>query len=225
MEDGVTRRILAYTWVVVALVFVQVVWVGLARYLARQPGSRPSAALSRPDSRLPYPGAGGTGVRILQFYASPGEVVQGDRAIVCYGVENARSVRIEPAVETLRPALTRCFWVEPERDTTYKLVAEGNDGSQAAESFTLTVTPPPPAILFVALSDREVRLGEPITLCYGLQHAYSASLEPLGMPLAPVEKSCVRIIPPRTLDFTLIARGEGGRTDREKFRVRVKTGR
>ena len=40
---------------------------------------------------------------ITQFYARSGEITAGDRNLVCYGVRNATSVRIEPAVESISP--------------------------------------------------------------------------------------------------------------------------
>ncbi len=217
MESDVSRRILAYTWVVVGLAVLQLIWIGVARYSTGQPQSRVASKV-----QTPYPGAAGAAVRITQFYASPGTLPKGERAVICYGVENARSVRIEPPVETLKPALTRCFWIEPERDTTYRLFAAGADGAEVTESLTVRVTPAPPAILFVALSGREVSRDSPLTLCYGVKNVTSARLEPLGMPLAASERMCIRIFPPTTLQYTLVAYGEGGRTDRERFRIRVK---
>ena len=43
--------------------------------------------------------------RILQFYAASGAVDAGENVTICYGVEDAKSVRIEPPVEELKPAL------------------------------------------------------------------------------------------------------------------------
>src|SRR5262245_60776302 len=43
-------------------------------------------------------------VRILQFYASVGILNPGDKAMLCYGVENARSVKISPALDDVYPS-------------------------------------------------------------------------------------------------------------------------
>ena len=32
-------------------------------------------------------------VKILQFYAAPGEIITGEQALLCYGTEDAASVR------------------------------------------------------------------------------------------------------------------------------------
>ena len=78
-------------------------------------------------------------VRILQFYASVGSVTVGEKATLCYGVENARSVRISPMLPGVYPALRRCVEILPEHTTHYMIMAEGYDGQVATRSFTLAV--------------------------------------------------------------------------------------
>jgi hypothetical protein len=80
-------------------------------------------------------------VRILQFYASAGSVTPGEKAKLCYGVENARAVRISPAVSEVYPSPSRCLEIVPERTTHYMILAEGFDGAVATRSFTLAVVP------------------------------------------------------------------------------------
>src|ERR1035438_6353418 len=47
---------------------------------------------------------GGTGLKILQFYAREGTITEDQGTVICYGVLNAKSVRIEPPVEGVYPA-------------------------------------------------------------------------------------------------------------------------
>ncbi len=164
----------------------------------------------------------GTAVKITQFYARAGDMTDAERNIICYGVRNAKSVRISPPVEDLTPSLNRCFWVNPKQDTTYTLFAEGFDGTHDSASFQLSVKPAPPHIQYVAVSHDEVRRGEPVTICYGVDHAKGVRLEPLGMALPPLEKNCNRFYPSVTMKYTLVAFDGAGRTDREKFSIRVK---
>jgi hypothetical protein len=82
-------------------------------------------------------------VRILRFYASVGALLPGETAQLCYGVENAKSVRISPWVTGVAPSARRCLPVVPERTTHYTIVAEGYDGAIATRSLTLPVEPPP----------------------------------------------------------------------------------
>jgi hypothetical protein len=164
----------------------------------------------------------GTSVRISEFYAMAGEMTDADRNTICYGVRNAKSVRMEPAVNHLWPSMTRCFWVEPRQDTTYKLIAEGFDGSQASASFQVRVKPAPPSILFMAVSHKEIQRGDAVTVCYGVSHARAVRLDPIGWNLAPIAKNCARFYPKMTLGYTLVAAGEAGVTDTDKFRVAVR---
>ena len=81
-------------------------------------------------------------VKILNFYANVGAVTAAQKALLCYGVENAKSVRISPTVPGVYLALNRCLEVVPERTTHYTILAEGYDGAVATQSFTLPVQPP-----------------------------------------------------------------------------------
>jgi hypothetical protein len=98
----------------------------------------------RPEPRFVRPlGTRSGPVKILNFYASVGAVTVGEKALLCYGVENAKSVRISPALQGVYPAHNRCLEIVPERTTHYTILAEGYDGRVATQSFTLPVQPPP----------------------------------------------------------------------------------
>ena len=201
-----------------AIVIANLAWVCLQRHngvarMERRIDARRQPAGERNSS---------TGVRITQFYATSGEITDADHDTVCYGVENARSVRLEPPVVDVRPALTRCFWVEPKQDTTYSLIAEGNDGSRDSSSFRVRVKPAPPSILFMAVSKKEIVRGDAVTVCYGVEHAKGVRLEPVGLNLLAGKKECVRFYPPRDMKVTLIAAGVSGATVRNQFDVKVR---
>lgn len=87
----------------------------------------------RPMSAQPRP------VRIVRFYATVGALLPGQKAELCYGVENARQIRISPAVESAYPSLGRCIEIHPDHTTHYTLQAEGFDGRVAMRSITLAV--------------------------------------------------------------------------------------
>ncbi len=78
-------------------------------------------------------------VRILEFYASRRALSPGEKAQLCYGVENARSVRISPSMQEVYPALSHCVEIVPEHTTHYTILAVGFDGAVATKSFTLPV--------------------------------------------------------------------------------------
>ncbi len=168
-------------------------------------------------------------VRILHFYASAPEVAAGQSVTICYGVENARAVRLDPPVEPLKPLFNRCFPVSPSRTTTYTLTAEGADGGTASASFTVRVgasaeprREPEGMIRLFAASAEEVRPGETVTLCYGVAGAASVRVEPYGRPLEPAEKYCFLVKPPATTTYVLTATAADGRREQAQLIVRVR---
>jgi hypothetical protein len=82
-------------------------------------------------------------VRILEFYASAGAIVPGEKAMLCYGVENAKSVRISPVLSGVYPSPNRCLEIAPRHTTHYTILAEGYDGAVDARSLTLPVQTAP----------------------------------------------------------------------------------
>jgi hypothetical protein len=118
---------LRFTRLFMAMLLLVVVW-GLT--LVRQ---APNQVWVHPLSAKPQP------VRILRFYATTGSVVPGQSAQLCYSVENAKLIRISPAVDRAYPSLGRCLEIHPEHTTHYILQAEGFDGSIVTRSITLAV--------------------------------------------------------------------------------------
>ncbi len=205
-------------WIAVGILVANVIWLFMARFAAQ-----PLPVRRKPKVDV-YTGydTPGPGVKILQFYSSKAEVIEGDHTIICYGVAKASAVRIEPPIEQLRPALNRCIEARPEQTTTYTLYAEGVEGSRDSISFTVKVLPAPARIKMVFLSDKEVIRGEPVTVCTILEHALSARIEPINRPLmAERGTACSKWYPAQTMDYRLVAKGVGG-NDSEKFRIIVK---
>ncbi len=206
-------------WILYGAVFTLLYtgWIVISRlnsdraFRERIRKARPAGAL--PDS--------GTGVRITHFYAGAGAIVRGGHSVVCYGVENARAVRLDPPEERLAPAMNRCFAASPVKDTTYTLYATAEDGSEVSESFAIQVSPPPPRILFIEIEKDKVRRGQRIALCYGVENSVSARLDPIGFELPPERKHCMMFYPPATLKYTFTATSAEGLTARERFVIKV----
>lgn len=166
------------------------------------------------------------GVKILQFYASAGEVDAGTPVTMCYGVENARSVRIEPPVESLKPAINRCFSVTPNRTSTYTLIAEGDDGGSATATFRINVkgrsAARPEMIQLFGSSASEIQSGQPVTLCYTVEGAESLRIDPLVHTLKDFHSGCVLVRPNESTVYTLTASAADGRTESRKLTITVK---
>jgi len=114
-------------------------WIFYARWRDRREGARQEKLAEAERARQTIDLLGGGQLRILNFYASPGEVKRGEQANICYGVYGAQSVRIEPLKETLHPAVSHCLQVSPAADTSYTLVAEDSKGHSVRQTFELRV--------------------------------------------------------------------------------------
>jgi hypothetical protein len=65
-------------------------------------------------------------------------ILRGDVLVVCYGVANARAVRLDPIGWSLPASAKYCTRFYPKISATYTLVAAG-DGGEARERFGVTV--------------------------------------------------------------------------------------
>ena len=82
---------------------------------------------------------GGDELRILMFYPNPPVVAKGSPGLLCYGVSNAKSVKIEPAGPDVNPSLSRCVEVRPTRDTQYTLRASDGKGGEVTQTVEVGV--------------------------------------------------------------------------------------
>lgn len=161
--------------------------------------------------------------KILNFYASPPSIEKGGDALLCYGVEAAGWVKLDPPVEQLTPALSRCFQVKPEVTTQYTLSVEG-----ASQKTEVTVTPAQPKavrkelIKYFVAAPREAAAGEKVTLCYGVQNTKSVKIEPSEQSLPPSDKLCFAQVVDATTAFRLTASGNDGSVQTMTLTVKVK---
>jgi hypothetical protein len=133
------RKLLPYTTALFILAVLYVVWVFVSRWNESRQFEREAAARqAKAGQELTEIYAGGQ-LKILNFYVTPGTIARGAKALICYGVSNAKTVRIDPAVERAYPSVSRCFEVTPRRDTRYTLTAEDGHGHTATASFVLHV--------------------------------------------------------------------------------------
>src|SRR5689334_13753924 len=108
------RRVSIALWSVVGFTILNLGWTLFQRHAE----NRYISGVRSSRSTSPVEEDSSPSVKITQFYAASGEITEDDRVLVCYGVRNATSVRLDPPLERLTPALTRCFWVAPRQDTT-----------------------------------------------------------------------------------------------------------
>jgi len=136
----IIRKLLPYVTAGVALAAAYTIFVLGSRWLENRRLETAAAEAARVKAQREIAQIYGDGqLKILQFYVAPGVISRGQKALLCYGTANATSVRLDPAVERMYPALSRCFEVAPPRDTRYTLVAENQAGHTARESVVLLV--------------------------------------------------------------------------------------
>jgi hypothetical protein len=171
-------------------------------------------------------------VKIVSFYAAEPMASLDAPARLCYGVENAQSVKLTPPVEQVWPAVSRCFNVNPRVATRFTLTAVGKDGSEVTKSLELKigkkVEPPAvaegggPQVLFLLSPSPEIPAGFPSTICYGVSGATKVSMEPLVPDLKATAKFCATVRPEKTTTYTLTATDAAGRADRQTITIKVK---
>jgi hypothetical protein len=213
--------------------FVQMAAIVVVAYMALVMVNRRMADQQREQQRQQFDGFaeferayGGTAVKIVQFYSREGTLFEGSSTVLCYGVANARSVRMEPPVEGVSVSISRCVEVTPQRDTRYTLTAEGNDGHVVSESFVLKVRPDPatlPRITSFRIAKHETDHGRHIfSLTFAQQNGELVDIDPPAFPtLHGAPYGNFYVSPGKTTTYTLTVTGKKGRQARRQLTVEV----
>jgi len=129
-----------YTWIGVALVALVVAWVLYSRWDDNRRAMRAAEEKRRQEDARAVEMLGGDRFDILQFYATPAEVHHGEAVSLCYGVSNAKTVKLEPQTNPVWPSFNRCVTVNPpDGATTYTLTAEDGAGHTKTSNVTVQV--------------------------------------------------------------------------------------
>src|SRR4051812_31907380 len=162
-------------------------------------------------------------VRITQFYTSTPVIPKGESGRLCYGVEGATAVRLDPPVEELKPSLTRCFEVKPAADTTYTLTAEDRNGNKVTQTATVTLGGAAPKLVDTSVNKASARAGEEITVCWTAKNATSVKAGPGKFLRGGVAaKDCVIDHPTRTTTYNVTVSNAQGLQDTAAVTVQVK---
>jgi hypothetical protein len=171
---------------------------------------------------------GGTDVKILQFYARDGALTEGKSTVICYGVVNAKTVTIEPAMSGIGPSLNRCVEVAPKRDTTYTLTAEGENGKKVSAALTIQLHADAellPHINSFGVGKHLEENGKHIfLLAFTFENGKDVSIDPPVVP--PIVDSApfgqFYVEPEKTTTYTLTVTGKTGHKAQKKLTVEVK---
>jgi hypothetical protein len=162
------------------------------------------------------------GPKITQLYTTVPQLARGEKALLCYGVENARTVWLSPPRQELSAALTRCVEVTPEADTTYTLTAEGTGGKSVSRELKIAVGAGRAKIGNVTVSSLDVHAGDLVSICWEASNARTVTIEPGNYRRQGVVKGCTTDQPRKTTTYAITAFGTGEDRDQEKVTVKVR---
>jgi hypothetical protein len=128
-----------YTSILLVAAIAYAGWVIFSRRQEAREIEQRAKENERAEAARTYEMLGGGSFEILNFYAAPGVIHRGESAQLCYGVSNAKTVRLEPQTAEVWPSQARCVDVSPRKDTTYTLTAEDGKGNTRTSSLTVTV--------------------------------------------------------------------------------------
>jgi len=137
------RKWWRYGWIVLVLVAVYVGWIVFSRWQGNRSleerAAEQHSEKEREDAAKTVETLGGTKFDIIAFYIAPGMIHRGESAQMCYGVSEAKDVKLDPPVANVWPSVNRCFDISPKKNTTYTLTAVDANGNTKAQSVTLEV--------------------------------------------------------------------------------------
>jgi len=93
----------------------------------------------REQDRLAVEQLGGKEFQILSFYANPVVIRRGQSAQLCYGVANAKSVKLLPETQPVWPSVAHCVDVSPTESITYTLTIEDGRGKTQSQGVEIKV--------------------------------------------------------------------------------------
>ena len=91
------------------------------------------------NDRIALEQLGGKELAIQNFYASPGAIHKGETVQLCYGVANAKVVKLEPQPNEVWPSYARCVSVSPAKTTTYTLTISDDSGNTKSQALQVNV--------------------------------------------------------------------------------------
>ena len=133
------RNPLLYTSALLVIALVYVGWVFYSRWQQNQEIERKAAEEKRAMDQKSVEMLGGNRFAILDFYASPGMIRRGETALLCYGVSNAKTVRVDPQTPPVWPSYSRCVDVAPKPNIKYTLTAEDAAGHTKTATVVIKV--------------------------------------------------------------------------------------
>jgi hypothetical protein len=139
-HKSVLSGILPYTTVAVIIAALYVAWTFYARYESDKRAMQQIQAEREAARKRVVDQIYGSGeIRFSTFGADSGYLKRGETTELCYGVVNAKNVKLDPPVERIKPSYHHCLEIAPKKTTTYTLTADDGAGHSKSESLTIHV--------------------------------------------------------------------------------------
>ncbi|HEX4378706.1 MAG TPA: hypothetical protein VH022_01640 [Candidatus Acidoferrum sp.] len=139
----VFKNPLLYSSIVVVVAVVVVGWILFSRWSDTKQIERRANEEKRDKQheadRVALDQMGGKTLDIQAFYANPGAVHRGETVQLCYGVANAKNVKLEPQPNPVWPSYARCVDIKPTKTTTYTLTIDDGAGNTKTQSLEVKV--------------------------------------------------------------------------------------
>jgi hypothetical protein len=140
---SVFKNPLLYSSIALAAVAVIVGWILFSRWsdnrLIERRAAEERQEKQHESDRVALDQMGGKTLDIQAFYANPGAVHRGESVQLCYGVANAKTVKLEPQPNPVWPSYSRCVDVKPTKTTTYTLTIDDGAGNTKTQSLEVKV--------------------------------------------------------------------------------------
>lgn len=134
------RKILPFTTVGLVIALFYVGWVFYSRRESSAAAERALAAKQEEQRQRTVSTVFGNGeIKFSMFSADKGLLKRGEKTELCYGVVNAKTVKLDPPVEDIKPTYRHCLDIAPTKTTTYTITAEDGKGHSQSSSLTVRV--------------------------------------------------------------------------------------
>ena len=134
---------LLYSSLLVGTALLVVLWILYSRWQENRSIERrtreETARKQSENDRIALEQFGGKELAIQSFYASPGAIHKGESVQLCYGVANAKAVKLEPQPNAVWPSYARCVNVSPAKTTEYTLTISDASGNTKSQSLQVNV--------------------------------------------------------------------------------------
>ncbi len=140
---SVFKNPLLYSSAALAIAALVVGWIIFSRWQENRDiekrAKEEKAQKQKEQDRIALEQLGGKELAIQNFYAIPGVIRRGQTVQLCYGVANAKTVKLEPQSNPVWPSYSRCVDVTPSKSTTYTLTIADAAGNTRTHSLEVKV--------------------------------------------------------------------------------------